>query len=749
MNFLTFSRKKTYLKILLTLTVSVTTTILVLATILYFNFERISLSIINNFIKDSLSQISYSAKFMKESADTLALQISLDSDTSQLLFYDSLDSNEITTGLNRINMYTKTAPFINSIYVYDSKEKRFFTNIDGHIVISESEFFDKDIIDILHNLQLYDRQTPLFRKMPDPNIDFEQNDIKNVFTFIFYEYSNQKNNIRKAIVLNLSEDWMRRTINALDMNPQSNTFIINNEGTLLISNKNKEVLANLSEEKYIQKIIESDLPSGYFMDHVNGTHSLITYIASDFFDWKFVQITPYNHIIIRLNDMKLKALIISIIILIIGILSSLFISDKLYQPIDKMIEKLRTLETEKRKTSYQLKQQFLQQLVLGKFLPDPILLNNKFKELGMALKPENNVFIILVRIDNFMDFCDQYNASDRDLLKYAMMNIASEICSPIYTNECVNIREDHIVVICTMDDYEATTFYETTETLSSHIQTSIKKYLLLSVTITISSSIEGFDDITLLYNQTLETSKHRLFTGHGSIIFNNRIKNNPLEEYVYPIHTEKILIEALMSNNFEQIYDVYLDIINHTRDCPYTIFESTITHLAYEINQAVACIKKNSRSDIPYNLNTFIVQINKMEIIEDVNHYVLETFNAIHNTLKNNQNNRYDHLLEKISLFILDHHSDKSLCLNAIADEVNMSPVYLGRLYKKLSSKSIAEHILEIRLEKAKDLLIHSKLSVNDIIDKIGFVNAGSFYTAFKKSNGITPGQYRKNLKMN
>ena len=34
-------------------------------------------------------------------------------------------------------------------------------------------------------------------------------------------------------------------------------------------------------------------------------------------------------------------------------------------------------------------------------------------------------------------------------------------------------------------------------------------------------------------------------------------------------------------------------------------------------------------------------------------------------------------------------------------------------------------------------------------MDKTGFVNAGSFYTAFKKAYAITPGQYRQNLRMN
>ncbi|QUH29701.1 AraC family transcriptional regulator [Vallitalea guaymasensis] len=747
MNFLTFSKKKTYKNILLTLTISVVTTILFLASILYFNFERISLSIINNFIKDSLSQVSYSATFMKESAKTLAVQVSLDTDISQLLFYNSLDSNEITTGLKRINTYSKTAPFIHSIYLYDTKKKRFYSNIEGNTFISELDFFDKDIIRILNSDMDYDLDTPIFRKIPNPNITFTDNQIENVFTFLFCDYSNNKKNYRKAIILNISEDWIRRTINSLDMNPQSNTYIIDHTGTMIISNKNKEILSNVSNEKYVKKIIHSEKDSGYFIEVVDGKSCLVTYMSSDSFDWKFVQITPYNDIMSRLTGMKLKVMIISFIILLIGILSSLIISGKIYQPIDKMTEKLKKLEAEKRKSSYQLKQQFLINLLLGKVLTDPITLQMKFNQLKIKLTAENQILILLFRIDEFREFCNKYNASDRDLLKYAMMNITSEICSPHYMNECVNIRKDQIAVIFNITEGNSGINEKLTK-LCKEIQSSIHKYLKVSVTGTISSSTESYDEISELYQDTLEYSKYRLFSGYNSIIITDEIKNKCLGKYVYPISKEKILLDALMANKLEKVNEIYMDIINSTYDYPYTVFESTITHLAYEINQAIECINQNSGYDIPYNLNTFIVKINKMEIIEDVNKYVLDTFNEIHEVLKNNLSNRYDDLLKKISDYITDNYMDKNLCLNYIATEVNMSPIYLGRLYKKLTSKSVAEHILEVRLENAKELLKSSNMSINNIIDKIGFVNAGSFYAAFKKAFGITPGQYRQNQRI-
>ncbi|WP_445671395.1 helix-turn-helix transcriptional regulator [Paenibacillus sp. FSL K6-3166] len=92
--------------------------------------------------------------------------------------------------------------------------------------------------------------------------------------------------------------------------------------------------------------------------------------------------------------------------------------------------------------------------------------------------------------------------------------------------------------------------------------------------------------------------------------------------------------------------------------------------------------------------------------------------------------------------------SNSNLCINSIADELSMSPIYLSRLYKLLTTNALSDKINELRLDKAKELLKTSEYTIVDIAEKTGFTSSSYFYRLFKNSTGITPSDYRKKIKV-
>ena len=69
------------------------------------------------------------------------------------------------------------------------------------------------------------------------------------------------------------------------------------------------------------------------------------------------------------------------------------------------------------------------------------------------------------------------------------------------------------------------------------------------------------------------------------------------------------------------------------------------------------------------------------------------------------------------------------------------------RLFKKTTGKSVLTYITELRMEKAKELLIKTDCSIENITEKIGYFSVAHFSQLFKKIEGITPGKYRKNFR--
>jgi len=102
--------------------------------------------------------------------------------------------------------------------------------------------------------------------------------------------------------------------------------------------------------------------------------------------------------------------------------------------------------------------------------------------------------------------------------------------------------------------------------------------------------------------------------------------------------------------------------------------------------------------------------------------------------------------VRKIQRFIKRNYSEK-LTLDQIADHVYLSASYLCKIFKDVTSITIIEYLTQIRLKEAKRLLRKTEMSLRDIAQLCGYYDASYFSKVFKRETGVTPGQYRKNMK--
>lgn len=81
-----------------------------------------------------------------------------------------------------------------------------------------------------------------------------------------------------------------------------------------------------------------------------------------------------------------------------------------------------------------------------------------------------------------------------------------------------------------------------------------------------------------------------------------------------------------------------------------------------------------------------------------------------------------------------------------LAAKLNMSPRYLSDMLRSLTSQSAQQHIHEKLIDKAKEYLAATQLSVSEIAFHLGFEHPQSFSKLFKKKTNLTPGEYKQSL---
>jgi AraC family transcriptional regulator len=92
----------------------------------------------------------------------------------------------------------------------------------------------------------------------------------------------------------------------------------------------------------------------------------------------------------------------------------------------------------------------------------------------------------------------------------------------------------------------------------------------------------------------------------------------------------------------------------------------------------------------------------------------------------------------------IERNLRSSLTLAEIAAEIHLNPQYFARVFKKAVGQSPHQYIVEKRVERAKELLKTTELSLADIASQVGIATQSHFTTVFHHITGVTPREFRE-----
>lgn len=717
-----------YHRILMNIILLLSIMVVFLYIVLYRYFEYHSIESTVKKAIENIKQVSDDMQAVEDSAVSVGASAIINNDVYKLL-YGIPDFRESGEAVAQLNYLRITSQYVDSIYVYNRSEQMIYSTMADHSgSFSSGNFFDQEIIAAIEEGDVRNREC-VARMMPARS---NTNREKAVYSYFI---SNDLNNY--FIVVNV----LISSTNKLTQDLDCETLVVDDKGCLLNFCQAAPILSDISGLDYVARVLSEEGAEGYFIDKTDDKQ-LVIYIREPESGIFYIRIFPYDQITGALVSMRNISILITMLVLVLGILLAGVWTRRIYRPINQMAEMLEKMQAENRENKYMSRQNILRMLFENENT-DQRHFQKKLEKYDIRLKDSDSFYAVALKTDKYAAFSVNNSQEDRGLLRFAIANIAHEVAGWEFENETIEMPENCILLLLKLqeDCCEAEELIsKKIRSLCKKIQEKVEEYMNISVSC-IFSGAGRRKELPLLYQKIKDAEQYQLYCGKGFVVSATEILSEKRQRYVYSSEREKELVAALNAGNLKEIKDRYLEIIDSLYFYPPNVLYANLLRLLVVIDDATSHWEYHVTARGIYN--DIAGELVRCTDIHDMNQMFFDFFDMIIEKQQNWKGSKHLQMIDKINLMITEESSNKSLSLDLIADRLNMTTDYVGKLYKKYTGKSIVIRINEERMENAKSLLTETRLSISEISDRVGFSSDKYFFTLFKKMNGITPNEYR------
>lgn len=558
-------------------------------------------------------------------------------------------------------------------------------------------------------------------------------------------------------------------IESVDSNTTDNLAILNRSGDILLAQKDfpiplEDLFSQIKSENKNQGIIDIKNKKYYFATNSLGNRYYI------------IQYDSLANKIHQDNNLLIVPILSTLAILVISF-TSYVVAKKIATPISKLKKSIESLpfsgqissenvddltylstsiqaivdEQETFNQFYEsgktiLKNQFIVRLLNNQVSKHTI--DNRLKVYDYNIRNEVVYFVLLTKID-FLRTSDDTNL---DLWYFGINQVIKETIDPQYILESTILNSDTQVTILILDANNTNQHQDLVLQFANTMIQSISTVLKLQVSIGISNGYEHLEDLHIGYKEALQALQQKRNFSDSSVVTFADINNqgNDLLLSFYPEDIEsKIKEEILIGNKTKalELVDLFFSRLKEyaTSSVSVEIASIRLINTLLMLNeqlglQKIKNIQARQSSSIYQRVTEFqnihhikriIIEEIIVPMIDENQEHTDNIFKTLSNEIKN----------------IIKQNYDLDITLESIADELHYNPNYLSNIFKKEVGISFTDYLNNYRLKMAKQLLIETDLSIKDIAEKLRYTNSQNFIRFFKKIEGTTPGQYRKENK--
>lgn len=262
-----------------------------------------------------------------------------------------------------------------------------------------------------------------------------------------------------------------------------------------------------------------------------------------------------------------------------------------------------------------------------------------------------------------------------------------------------------------------------------------------TLTVGIGGLYKNSHDIASSYDEALEALEYKLFYGTDEVYLIQDINVDGLGRRLnYPFRIEEEIIMSIKigdTDNVEHYVNDFITYFVKETECLPGDLKQASLQLIYTIFKKMIQWGYNSADR---EVERQIKQASTFNRLKNILTEFICSIALIMNKEQEEKNHSY---IKKVCNFIKKNFH-KDLSIEDIAESVYLSPNYLSNIFKDKTGKTIISYLTEVRIKKAKRLLVDTHMKIYEVGKQVGYKDSTYFGQVFKKQTGQTPNDYRK-----
>lgn len=347
--------------------------------------------------------------------------------------------------------------------------------------------------------------------------------------------------------------------------------------------------------------------------------------------------------------------------------------------------------------------------------------------------------VISMEIDHYQNVIQLWSIEERKLHRYAFRKTAEEVIE-LFGSGVVLIEHVGKMTLIVNSGYSAgdQRGINVIVHVAEELQKKFLEFFHLSISIGVGDIREHPEQVPAAYQESIQALEYKAILGTKSIIYYGLIEPHAASEKQI-LNKELYLLSELRIGNESVIEDTLSKVIQQLKGR--SISEAKIISTQLMIF-AMRMIQEKELEEGSLEVRDSFSDIYKADTVSSVVEIVSNYFSSIVLFIKKQHYSGNPRVIEDAKQWIRDHISE-DISLNKLANHLHMSPNYFSTLFKQATGETFIEFATRTRFDLAKQLLLKPEKKIYEIAEKVGYTDANYFSIAFKKSEGITPSQFR------